>query len=77
MDWLTIFGLAVALAMDAFAVALGVGINLSLLTGRHHRRRLTSGATLQYHLGKEGGNPGGLILCAIGTKILLQHLLDS
>jgi manganese efflux pump family protein len=35
MDWLTIFGLAFALAMDAFAVALGVGINLSRLTGRH------------------------------------------
>ena len=35
MDWLTIFGLAIALAMDAFAVALGVGINLSPLTGRH------------------------------------------
>jgi len=35
MDWLTIIGLAVALAMDAFAVALGVGINLSRLTGRH------------------------------------------
>ena len=35
MDWLTIFGLAVALAMDAFAVALGVGINISPLTGRH------------------------------------------
>lgn len=35
MDWLTIFGLAVALAMDAFAVALGVGISVSPLTGRH------------------------------------------
>lgn len=35
MDWITIFGLAVALAMDAFAVALGVGISLSPLTGRH------------------------------------------
>lgn len=35
MDALTIFGLAVALAMDAFAVALGVGINISPLTGRH------------------------------------------
>lgn len=35
MDWLTISGIAVALAMDAFAVALGVGINLSRLTGRH------------------------------------------
>lgn len=35
MDWLTIFGLAVALAMDAFAVALGVGISIFPLTGRH------------------------------------------
>lgn len=35
MDWLTIFGLAIALAMDAFAVALGVGIRISSLTGRH------------------------------------------
>lgn len=35
MDWLTIIVLAIALAMDAFAVALGVGINLSPLTGRH------------------------------------------
>lgn len=35
MDFLTIFGLAVALAMDAFAVALGVGMNISPLTGRH------------------------------------------
>lgn len=35
MDPLTILGLAIALAMDAFAVALGVGINISPLTGRH------------------------------------------
>lgn len=35
MDWLTTFGLAVALAMDAFAVALGVGVSVSPLTGRH------------------------------------------
>lgn len=35
MDWLTILGLAMALAMDAFAVALGVGISISPLTGRH------------------------------------------
>jgi len=35
MDTLTLLGLAVALAMDAFAVALGAGISLSPLTGRH------------------------------------------
>lgn len=35
MDWLTLFGIAVALAMDAFAVALGAGLTLERLTGRH------------------------------------------
>ncbi len=35
MDLITIFGLALALAMDAFAVALGTAIALPTLTGRH------------------------------------------
>jgi putative Mn2+ efflux pump MntP len=35
MDWLTLLGIAVALAMDAFAVALGTGLALERLTGRH------------------------------------------
>jgi putative Mn2+ efflux pump MntP len=35
MDLLTLFGIAVALAMDAFAVALGTGLTLPKLTGRH------------------------------------------
>ena len=35
MDLLTLLGIAVALAMDAFAVALGTGMNLGALTGRH------------------------------------------
>jgi putative Mn2+ efflux pump MntP len=35
MDLLTLLGIAVALAMDAFAVALATGMNLSALTGRH------------------------------------------
>lgn len=35
MDHLTLFGIAVALAMDAFAVALGVGLTVSPLTKRH------------------------------------------
>jgi len=35
MDTITLTGLALALAMDAFAVALGTGAVLSRLTGRH------------------------------------------
>ena len=35
MDAITLTGLALALAMDAFAVALGTGAVLSSLTGRH------------------------------------------
>ncbi len=35
MDFLTLLGIALALAMDAFAVALGTGMKLSALTGRH------------------------------------------
>jgi putative Mn2+ efflux pump MntP len=35
VDFLTLLGIAVALAMDAFAVALGTGMSLAALTGRH------------------------------------------
>jgi putative Mn2+ efflux pump MntP len=35
MDYLTLFGIAIALAMDAFAVALSAGLILPKLTGRH------------------------------------------
>jgi len=35
MDIFTLLGIAVALAMDAFAVALAVGIALGPITGRH------------------------------------------
>lgn len=35
MDWITLLGIAVALAMDAFAVALATGMALNPLTGRH------------------------------------------
>lgn len=35
MDLLTLLGIALALAMDAFAVALGTGMSLATLTGRH------------------------------------------
>ena len=35
MDAITLIGLALALAMDAFAVALSTGVILKKLTGRH------------------------------------------
>jgi putative Mn2+ efflux pump MntP len=35
VDWITLLGIAVALAMDAFAVALGAGLSLERMTGRH------------------------------------------
>ncbi|SHI77719.1 Putative Mn2+ efflux pump MntP [Malonomonas rubra DSM 5091] len=35
MDIITLFGIAIALAMDAFAVALSAGLILPELTGRH------------------------------------------
>lgn len=35
MDLITLLGLALALAMDAFAVALGTALALPVLTGRH------------------------------------------
>ncbi len=35
MDTLSLFGIAIALAMDAFAVALAAGVVLERLTGRH------------------------------------------
>jgi putative Mn2+ efflux pump MntP len=44
MDALTLFGIALALAMDAFAVALGTGVTLQRLTGRHIFR-------LSFHFG--------------------------
>lgn len=44
MDTLTLFGIALALAMDAFAVALGAGVTLQRLTGRHIFR-------LSFHFG--------------------------
>lgn len=35
MDWFSLFALAVALAMDAFAVAIVTGLTLPVLTRRH------------------------------------------
>jgi putative Mn2+ efflux pump MntP len=35
MDTITLLGIAVALAMDAFAVALATGLSLSIMNGRH------------------------------------------
>ena len=35
MDTISLLGIALALAMDAFAVALATGLSLNKLTGRH------------------------------------------
>ncbi|MBU0663835.1 MAG: manganese efflux pump MntP family protein [Proteobacteria bacterium] len=44
MDTITLLGIAVALAMDAFAVALATGLALSVMNGRHLFR-------LSFHFG--------------------------
>lgn len=44
MGWLSLLALAVALAMDAFAVAVVTGLTLSVVTGRHKFR-------LAFHFG--------------------------
>ncbi len=38
MDFITLLGIALALAMDAFAVAIGVSLTVAPLTGRHFFR---------------------------------------
>jgi putative Mn2+ efflux pump MntP len=38
LNWLTVLGVAVALAMDAFAVAVASGLMLEQVTGRHRFR---------------------------------------
>ena len=35
MNWLSLLGIAIGLAMDAFAVSLGAGLTLGGVTGRH------------------------------------------
>ncbi len=40
MEYLTIIGIAVGLAMDAFAVSIATGIKLGCLTRAHHTLRL-------------------------------------
>jgi putative Mn2+ efflux pump MntP len=44
VSWGTIFGLALALSMDAFAVAIACGMNLAVMTPRHAFR-------LSFHFG--------------------------
>ena len=35
MPWIEVFGIAIGLAMDAFAVAVATGLAVRPLTGRH------------------------------------------
>lgn len=62
MDLLTLFGIAVALAMDAFAVALSAGVQLNPITGRQLFR-------LGFHFGLfQGMMPVIGWLAGIGLK---------
>ncbi len=62
MDLLTLIGVAVALAMDAFAVALSAGVLLNPITGRQLFR-------LGFHFGLfQGGMPVIGWLAGVGLK---------
>ena len=62
MDILTLVGIAIALAMDAFAVALSTGVLLNPLTGRQLFR-------LGFHFGLfQGGMPVIGWLAGVGIK---------
>jgi putative Mn2+ efflux pump MntP len=87
MSGLTILGLAVGLAMDALAVAIGTGLVLgcptraqtpSVIIGLVAFAFTVAGMLLGSRVGRTlGGWPevlGGLVLLAIGAKILAEHL---
>ena len=67
MGWLSLLTLAVALAMDAFAVAVVTGLTLNVLTGRHLFR-------LAFHFGLFQA-----IMLAIGWSVgaVVQHYIAA
>lgn len=85
MDTLTLIGIAVALAMDAFAVALAAGLILPQVTGRHLFRfgfhfglfqalmpvlGWSAGIGLRQYLAGFSHWLAFLLLCLIGAKML-------
>jgi manganese efflux pump family protein len=66
MDWLLTLGIAVGLAMDAFAVSIATGIRLSNVTGRHVFRMAFHFGLFQFLMPIIGG------LCGHGVARFTQ-----
>jgi putative Mn2+ efflux pump MntP len=92
MDGLTLFGVSLALAMDAFAVALGAGLVLPALTGRHLFRLgfhfglfqalmpvlgWLAGLTVQHHIAAYDHWIAFGLLGLIGTKMIRESFNDD
>jgi manganese efflux pump family protein len=92
MDWISIFGIALALAMDAFAVALAAGAVLNPLTGRHlfrlgfHFGLFQSlmpiigwlvGMTVQKWISAYGNWIAFVLLAVVGGRMIMEAFEDK
>ncbi len=92
MSWLNIFGIAVGLAMDAFAVAIAAGLALPVVTPRHVFRMAFHFGLFQFMMPIIGWAAGSRIavhiaaydhwvafglLSVLGIKMLREALCDS
>jgi len=92
MGWLTIFGIAVGLAMDAFAVSIAAGLQVPHLTGRHVFRIAwhfglfqfmmpvvgwLAGTTVSSHIAAYDHWVAFGMLTAIGGKMLYEALVND
>lgn len=81
---LTLVMLSVATSIDAFAVGLSLGmlhadiwwasVTIGAVTGLLSAIALRAGSVLGAAVGRRMEIAGGLVLMAIGTRILIQHL---
>ena len=91
MDTITLFGIAVALAMDAFAVALATGLALSVMNGRHLFRLgfhfglfqammpvigWLAGMTIQAWIAAYAHWVAFFLLAFVGTKMIYEAFAD-
>ena len=67
MSWITIFGIAVGLAMDAFAVAVATGLTLDEVTSRHRFRLGFHFGLFQFLMPILGWAAGNELVGYIGT----------
>ena len=73
IDTLTLLGIAVGLAMDAFAVAIATGIVIGVVACTFTAAGLHLGKRRGTVFGKRMEVVGGLVLVGIGVKILFDH----